>query len=85
MEYTYPFAGFDLRKVSPGDSTVVTDLDGVEIGTVLTCVTDMAIGRMEEKIYSITSPDRPDGFKPKGLSCGFIKVTKNCPSETPWN
>ncbi len=76
MEYTYPFAGFDLRKVSPGDSTVVTDLDGVEIGTVLTCVTDMAIGRMEEKIYSITSPDRPDGFKPKGLSCGFIKVTK---------
>ncbi|MEA1971150.1 MAG: aminomethyl transferase family protein, partial [Thermodesulfobacteriota bacterium] len=74
--YTYPFAGFDLRKVSPGDSTVVTDSGDVEIGVVLTCVTDMAIGRIDEKIYSITSPDRPDEFNPKGLSCGFVKVTK---------
>ena len=75
-EYTYPFAGFDLRKVSLSDSTVVTDSGGAGIGTVLTCVTDMAIGRVEEKIYSIASPDRPDGFNPKGLSCGFVKVTK---------
>ncbi|MBW2631357.1 MAG: aminomethyltransferase family protein [Deltaproteobacteria bacterium] len=75
-EYTYPFAGFDLRKVSLGDSTVVTDSDGAEIGTVLTCVTDMAIDRVEEKIYSVASPDRPDGFNPKGLSCGFIRVTR---------
>ncbi|MBW2545040.1 MAG: aminomethyltransferase family protein [Deltaproteobacteria bacterium] len=75
-EYTYPFAGFDLRKVSPGDSTVVTDSGGSRIGAVLTCVTDMAIGRVEGKICSAASPDRPDGFNPKGLSCGFVRVTK---------
>ena len=75
-EHTYPFAGFDMRKVSPDDSTVVTDSDSSEIGVVLTCVTDMAIGRVEGKIYSVASPDKPDGFNPKGLSCGFIRVTK---------
>ncbi|MBN2397641.1 MAG: aminomethyltransferase family protein [Deltaproteobacteria bacterium] len=76
FEYTYPFAGFDLRKVSPGDSTAVTDVDGTPIGTVLTCVTDMGIGRVDGRIYSITSPDKPEGFRPQGLSCGFVKVTK---------
>ncbi len=75
-EYTYPFAGFDLRKVSNGESTIVTDSSGSRIGVVLTCITDMAIGRIEGKIYSITSPDTPDGFNPKGLACGFLKVTK---------
>ena len=80
IEYTYPFASFDLRKVSLGDSTVVTDSDGAEIGVVLTCVTDMAIGRVDEKIYSIASPDKPDGFNPKGLSCGFVKVTRKLSS-----
>jgi len=75
-EYTYPFTGFDLRKVSPGDSTVVTDPDGAKIGIVLTCVTDMAIGRVKERIYSIASPDKPDEFNPKGLSCGFVRVTR---------
>lgn len=75
-EYTCPFVGFDLRKVSPGDSTVVINSGGEEIGVVLTCVTDMAIGRVEGMIYSIASPDKPEGFNPKGLSCGFIKVTK---------
>jgi len=75
-EYTYPFAGFDLRKVSHSDSTIVTDSDGTQIGVVLTCVTDMAIGRTEGKIYSVSSPDRPEGFNPKGLACGFVKVTK---------
>ncbi len=74
-EYTYPFVGNDLRKVSTGDPAVVLDADGNEIGKVLTCVTDMGIGRHEGRIYSIASPDRPEGFKPKGLSCGFIKVT----------
>lgn len=76
FEYTYPFAGFDLRKVSPGESTVVTDSAGSPIGTVLTCVTDMAIDRSGDRIYSIASPDRPEGFRPRGLSCGFVKVTK---------
>ncbi len=80
FEYTYPFAGFDLRKVSLGDSTVVMDSNGTAIGTVLTCVTEMGIDRVGDMIYSITSPGRPEGFSPRGLSCGFVKVTKklNC-------
>ena len=45
-----------------------------EIGRVLTCVTDMGIGRAGNRIYSIASPDKPSGFVPAGLSCGFVKV-----------
>ncbi len=74
--HTYPFAGFDLRKVTVGDDTIVIDQDGQCIGQVLTCVTDMAIGRHENRIFSISSPDKPTGFKPGGLSCGFVKVNK---------
>ncbi|MDM8551282.1 aminomethyltransferase family protein [Desulfobacterales bacterium HSG2] len=73
-EFTYPFAGNDLRKVSADDPAIVLDADGKEIGSVLTCVTDMGIGRYKDRIYSISSPDKPEGFKPKGLCCGFIKV-----------
>ncbi len=73
--YVYPFAGFDLRKVAPGASSAVINGEGDEIGTVLTCVTDVAIDRHEGTIYSIASPDAPEGFTPKGLCCGFIKVT----------
>jgi len=81
-EYTYAFAGNDLRKVSTEDPAVVLDPDGNEIGRVLTCVTDMGIGRHEDRIYSITSPDKPEGFKPRGLCCGFIKVkSKLAPGE----
>lgn len=79
-EYTYPFAGFDLRKVSPGDSTVVMDSNGTPIGTVLTCVTDMGIDRVGEIIYSISSPESPKTFRPRGLCCGFVKVTKKLSS-----
>lgn len=75
-EYTYPFVGFDLRKVSPGDATVVLDPSGIVIGTVLTCVTDMGIDRVGDRICSITSPDQPEGFRPRGLSCGFVKVSR---------
>ncbi len=71
-EYTYPFAGFDLRKVTL--PAAVLDADGKEIGTVLTCATDMAIGRHQDRIYSIASPDRPEDGKIKGLCCGFVKV-----------
>jgi len=74
IEYTYPFAGYDLRKVSTQESACVFDSQGKEIGEVLTCATDMAIGRVGEKIVSIASPDKPQGFRPRGLSCGFIKV-----------
>jgi aminomethyltransferase len=70
--YTLTFVGHDLRKVDSHDARVY--LDGQEIGIVLTCVTDMAIGRHEGRIYSIASPDQPAGLAVKGLSCGFIRV-----------
>ena len=73
-EYTYAFVGKNLRKVSVGDPAIVLDADGKQVGQVLSCATDMGIGRHGEKIYSIASPDKPEGFKPKGLCCGFIKV-----------
>ena len=70
-EYTYAFAGNDLRKVS---LPAAVESDGQEIGTVLTCATDMAVGRHEGRIYSINSSGKPEGLKIKGLSCGFVKV-----------
>lgn len=73
-DYTYAFVGNDLRKVTVSDKTEVLDTDNRVIGTVLTCVSDMGIGTVKGKIYSITSRDKPEGFKPGGLSCGFIKV-----------
>lgn len=72
--YTYAFVGNDLRKVSTHDPTLVLDDQGNEIGRVLTCVSDMAIGRHQGRIYSIASQGKPQGFNPKGLCCGFIKV-----------
>lgn len=74
-EYTYPFAGYDVRKVEVHNGkAVVLDEGSNEIGVVLTCVTDMGIGRHGGRIYSIASPEKPDGFIPQGLSCGFVKV-----------
>jgi len=73
-EYTYPFVGDDLRKVTL--PAIVADREGKEIGTVLTCATDMAIGWHKGKIFSIATPDKPEDFSPKGLSCGFVKVKK---------
>jgi aminomethyltransferase len=75
-QYTCAFVGYDLRKVTVSQNTAVMDNDGGRIGRVLTCVSDMAIGRINENIYSIASPDRPIEFKPKGLSCGFVKVNQ---------
>ncbi len=72
-EFTYAFAGFDLRKVET-DQSRVEDAGGRDIGTVLTCATDMAIDRHGDRIYSIASPDKPTDFSPKGLCCGFVKV-----------
>ncbi len=77
-EYTYPFAGDDPRKVTL--PATAADADGKEIGTVLTCATDMSIGRHDGKILGSASPDKPDGFSPKGLSCGFVKVKKEMKS-----
>jgi len=78
-EYTYPFAGSDFRKVSAEDPAVVLDSEGLEIGRVLTCVTDMGIRRHGDRIYSVASPDKPQEFKPKGLCCGFVKVKSRMP------
>ncbi len=71
-DYTLPFAGYDLRKVSL--PAAVLDADGKEIGAVLTCATDMAVGRCGDAIFSIVSADAPDDCKIKGLCCGFVKV-----------
>jgi aminomethyltransferase len=80
-EYTYAFVGQDLRKVSLADGPVVLDAAGNEIGQVLTCATDMGIGRVDDRIISVASPDLPQGFVPKGLSCGFIKVNTKLSSK----
>jgi glycine cleavage system T protein (aminomethyltransferase) len=73
-EHTYAFVGYDPRKVLIHDPAVVLDARGNEIGVVLTCVSDMATARYDDKIYSMASPDKPENFKPRGLSCGFVKV-----------
>jgi aminomethyltransferase len=74
--YTLTFVGNDLRKVDSHEG-VVFDASGAEIGKVLTCVTDVAIGRYEGKIYSVATPDKPAGLSIKGLSCGFVKIEPN--------
>ncbi len=79
--YTYGFAGFDPRKIPLGPDTVVSTDDGEQIGIVLTCATDMAIGRVGDTIFSIASPvesGKPADFKPRGLSCGFVKTQREC-------
>jgi aminomethyltransferase len=73
-EHTYAFVGPDPRKVSIHDPAVVLDSHANEIGVVLTCVADMAIGLHEGRIYSVASPGKPTNFKPRGLSCGFVRV-----------
>ncbi len=71
--YTQAFVGFDLRKIDVTQARVLNAADQ-EMGTVLTCVTDMAIDRHGDRVYSIASPDKPAGFAPKGLCCGFVKL-----------
>lgn len=72
-DHTLTYVGKDPRKV-PAHADVFNE-EGERIGEVLTCVADMAVGRVDDKIYSLSSPDLPDGFKAKGLVCGFIKVS----------
>jgi len=79
--YTLTFVGNDLRKID-AHGAVVIDQAGAEIGKVLTCVTDVAIGRHGGTIYSLASPNKPEGLQIKGLSCGFIRVTPNLPPGT---
>jgi aminomethyltransferase len=79
--YTLTFVGHDLRKID-AHTAVVRDERGREIGTVLTCATDMAIGRHDGKVYSVATPGKPEGVKIAGLSCGFIRVCENLPPGT---
>ena len=72
----YPFAGDSLRKVAAGEETKVLDHTGAVIGKVLTCATDMGITWHEGKIISIASGNLPPDLKIKGLSCGFVMVSK---------
>ncbi|MGI9537781.1 MAG: aminomethyltransferase family protein [Desulfocapsaceae bacterium] len=87
-DYTYGFAGFDPRKISAGSASQVRDDDGNTIGKIMTCTTDMAIGRVEDKIVSIATPvnkGRPESFQARGLSCGFVRVDRPClPGELIW-
>ena len=55
---------------------MVVDGAGNEIGRVLTCVSDMGIGWHAGRILSVASPDQPQDFVPRGLSCGFVKVNR---------
>jgi aminomethyltransferase len=78
-QYTYPFMGRDLRKVSTEDGARAVDAAGHDIGQVLSCTSDMGIGRADGRVYSIASGDRPQDFVPRGLSCGFVKVNRPMP------
>ena len=78
--YTYPFIGENLRKVTlPAE---VRDAADRVIGDVLTCVTDMAIGWHGDRVFSISSPDVPEGFTGGGLCCGFVRVAEPLPLDT---
>ncbi|MDR1045869.1 MAG: aminomethyltransferase family protein [Candidatus Adiutrix sp.] len=71
-DHTLPFVGFDPRKVEASGAKVM--LDGREIGTVLTVVADMGLGRVDGRVVGLASPDKPEGWNPKGLVCGFVKI-----------
>ncbi len=74
--FTYPFVGDSLRKISSRGKAQVLDQTGKEIGKVLTCATDMGITWHEGKIMSIYSDNLPENIKIKGISCGFVMVSK---------
>lgn len=79
QKYTLPFAGFDPRKINAGEGSFVTSESGERLGTILTCTTDMAIGRVDGAIVSVA--DNKD-FQAKGLCCGFVLLEQACaPSE----
>ena len=77
--YTYPFAGYDPRKIPITEDSGVLDEADRRTGEILTCTTDMAIGRVDDKIVSTATSEqdgKPKDFRPKGLSCGFVKVNR---------
>lgn len=72
--HTLAFVGFDPRRVDAHAARVLHD--GRDVGEVLTIVSDMAIGRVDGKVRSLASPERPEGWSPRGLACGFVKVAE---------
>lgn len=79
-QYTLPFAGYDPRKIAVSEKSHVLDGSGREVGTILTCTTDMAIDRVDGRIVSVATPvdsGRPENFNPRGLCCGFVKVDRS--------
>lgn len=72
-DHTYAFLGESGRKVDAGAKVFLGEED---IGTVLTCATDMAIDLVDGRVHSLASPDAPAGFAPRGLACGFVKVNR---------
>ena len=79
VDSTLAYAGFDPRKITISKTSLVTDLDGNPIGTILTCTTDMAIDRVNGAIVSVATPvegGRPEFFTPRGLCCGFVRVKR---------
>lgn len=79
QDHTLPFAGYDPRKISAGENSYVMDLNGVRIGTILTCTTDISIGRIGKTVVGIATPvssGKPADFYARGLCCGFVKVKK---------
>lgn len=73
-EYTFPFVGFDPRKVDAHQSRVF--YENQDIGTVLTAVADVSLGRVQEKVVGLNSPERPESWTPRGLVCGFLKIRR---------
>ena len=74
-KYTQPFAGFDPRKIAAGTDNFVTSVTGERLGSILTCTTDMAIGRKGDEIVSVAGNAE---FQAKGLCCGFVLLDKKC-------
>lgn len=74
--FTYGFAGFDPRKILPGEKSHVADGHGNIIGRILTCTTDMAIGRKDGEIVSSVDMSDTEKTRVKGLSCGFVQVDR---------
>ncbi|WP_300668578.1 aminomethyltransferase family protein [Desulfoluna sp.] len=73
--FTSPFAGFDPRKVPVGETSAVLSEAGKPLGIILTCTTDVSLGRHEGQIVSAVSGTLPEGAKVRGLSCGFVRLT----------
>ena len=67
--------GLEVEGIETFES-VKGSLKGVVIGKVLTCATDMGITWLDGSIVSICTENLPEDIKIKGISCGFVMVSK---------